>query len=140
LYTDSSGKDGILVYPKGGTELGSSLIKALKEEPDAVFMITDGYENAPAGRVNEIMMALRKMGNKTPIYQLSPVMAAESSGVRTISPEISAMPLSKPEAIGLSMIKSLIVQDVKKGIIGLAKTALPLVGLTVEGEEGESDE
>jgi hypothetical protein len=137
IYTSPSGKDGILAYPKGGTDLGAALIEALKWEPEAVFMLTDGYENAPSGRVNEIMSALKKMGNNTPIYQMSPVMAAESQGVRTLSPDISAMPLSKPTSVGLALVKSMIEQDVKNGIAGLARTALPRVGLRLGGEENE---
>ena len=137
IYTSPSGLNGILAYPKGGTDLGAALIKALKWGPEAVFMLTDGYENAPSGRVNEIMSALRKMGNNTPVYQMSPVMAAESKGLRTLSSEISAMPLSKPTSVGLALIKSMIEQDVKNGIAGLARTALPRVGLKLGGEDDE---
>lgn len=135
IYTSQSGLDGVLAYPKGSTDLGAALIKALKKNPDAIFMLTDGYENAPSGRVNEIMSALKKMGNHTPIYQMSPVMAAESKGVRTLSPDISAMPLSKPTSVGLALIKSMIEQDVKNGIASLARTALPNVGLRLDGGE-----
>ena len=49
-----------------------------------VFVLTDGYENAPAGRFAEVVRAVRQMGVETPIHQFSPVFAAEARGIRSL--------------------------------------------------------
>lgn len=108
-------KNGLLVKPQGDTSIAGQLVQALKEDPEAVFVITDGYENVSAGRFDEAVRVVRKIGNKTPIYQISPVMAAESLGVRTLSNAVPALPLSSPQAMGLMMLKSMFEIDAERG-------------------------
>jgi hypothetical protein len=91
----------------------------LQTDPDVVFVLTDGYENAPAGRFAEVVAAVRRMGVKTPIHQFSPVFAAESQGVRKLCESLAAMPVSKPEAIGLGLLKVLMEADVDRGLAAL---------------------
>lgn len=123
--------DGKLVRPEGDTSLAGPLIRAAQEEPEAIFLITDGYENAPAGRIGEVVNGMRRVGCTIPIHQLTPVMAAETGAIRTLSPQVPALPLSRPEAVGIAMIKSLMEVDVDRGIQGLARAALPAIGLEV---------
>jgi len=108
----------------GDTSLALSVAEALQNEPDVLYIITDGYENAPAGRVHEVIDATRKIGINIPIYQFNPVMAAESSGVRSLSSHLSTMPVSKPEGIGLSLIRAAINQDVDKGLQALINSSM----------------
>ena len=114
-----------MVKPSGDTELAQALITVLKSEPDVVYILTDGYENAPAGRTNEVIRAVRKLGIDTPVYQVTPVIGSESAGVRRLSSSISPMPVSKPEGIALSMVRAAIGQDTERGILGLLRIALP---------------
>lgn len=114
-----------LVYPMGETNLAKPLIKLLKKNPDAIFIISDGYENAPAGRVNEIVGTMKNLGYEIPIYQISPVMSAEAGGLRKLSDKISALPASKPSALGLSMVKAMLLEDIDGGINGLFSLTLP---------------
>ncbi len=108
-----------LVEPSGDTSLAAGLVQLLKSEPDVVFVLSDGYENAPAGRFGETVAAVRRIGIQTPIHQFTPVFAAESQGVRTLSDSVVAMPVSKPEAIGIGLLKALIESDVERGIAAL---------------------
>ena len=115
-----------LVEPSGDTSLAAGLVQLLKSEPDVVFVLSDGYENAPAGRFGETVAAVRRMGIQTPIHQFTPVFAAESQGVRTLSDSVIAMPVSKPEAIGLGLLKALIESDTDRGVaalLGMTKVA-----------------
>lgn len=121
-------KDG-LIRPSGETDLATTLVKALKADPDAVFIVTDGYENAPAGRVAEVLSAVRAMGISTPVYQLNPVFAAESRAVRSLSNDIPSLPLNDPKHLPISMVRLALSANVEQGIIGLARMALPSVGL-----------
>ena len=108
-----------LVEPSGDTSLAAGLVQLLKSEPDVVFVLSDGYENAPAGRFGETVAAVRRIGIQTPIHQFTPVFAAESQGVRTLSDSVVAMPVSKPEAIGIGLLKALIESDVDRGVAAL---------------------
>ena len=110
-----------LVEPSGDTSLALGLVELLKTQPDVIFVITDGYENAPAGRFHQTVEAVRRIGIQTPIHQLSPVFAAESHGVRALSDSITALPVSKPEGISLGLLKALIESDVDQGVLALMK-------------------
>jgi hypothetical protein len=114
-----------MIRPSGDTSLAEELVSLISDDVEAVFMITDGYENAPAGRVNEVLKILRKIGVDTPVYQVSPVFAAEADGLRVLSDEVSALPLNKPEAFGLQLLKRQLENDLMRGIDSLARFALP---------------
>ncbi|NJL13226.1 MAG: hypothetical protein HC913_09655 [Microscillaceae bacterium] len=38
-----------LIRPEGATDLAPYYLHLLKEQAEAIFILTDGYENAPAG-------------------------------------------------------------------------------------------
>jgi len=109
-----------MIETSGSTSLADALLEVVEQNPDAVYMLSDGYENAPAGRVNEVINALRDMDVDIPIFQISPVMSVESAGIRSLSDSIEPLPVSKPEGIGLSMIRAAISQgELEQGIAGL---------------------
>ncbi len=114
-----------LIYPLGETNLAKPLVQLFKEEPNAIFIISDGYENAPAGRVNEVLHAVRNMGCNIPVYQVTPVMSAESSGIKRLSDKLSVIPANKPSSLGLGMIKAMLESNLQDGIIGLFNLTLP---------------
>jgi hypothetical protein len=116
-----------LVRPAGDTALAEALVEAVAEEPDAVYLITDGYENAPSGRVDEVVRALRGLGVHTPVYQVTPVLAGETAGVRALSAAVAPLPVANPEALGLALVRAAIHQDVEQGIAGLLRLTLPLL-------------
>lgn len=117
-------KVGRLVYPSGDTNIAKPLVDVLKNEPDAVFIISDGYENAPAGRVNEVIKSVKNMGINIPIYQINPVTSAEAGGIRKLSDEVSVIPANKPASIGLGMVKAMLESNLKDGILGLFNITL----------------
>lgn len=121
-----------LCRPRGETSLAEGLLELLDVEPDAlpevVYVISDGYENAPAGRFDEVVRALREIGIEVPIYQLSPVLAAESRGVRSLSAALPSMPVARPDALGVSFLRSLIQAEPQRGINSLIRVALGQLG------------
>ncbi len=123
---------GELIDPAGDTSLAAGLVALLKREPDVVFVLTDGYENAPAGRFAEVVRAVRRMGVETPIHQFSPVFAAEARGIRALCEAVPGLPVSKPEAIGLGLLKVLFEADVDRG-------AAALLGMVRPAIEGKHD-
>lgn len=115
------------IKPSGDTELASGLISLLQDEVDAVYVISDGYENAPAGRFSEALALARQIGCPTPVYQLSPVASASDSGIRKIDPSIPAMSVSKPEQMALSLFTAMLQADPKIGIVGIINSVLPMI-------------
>jgi len=122
-----------LVKPSGSTPLAQGVLNCLKAKADAVFIITDGYENEPAGRVGEIINAARGCGIKTPVYQVTPVLAAESSGMRKLSEEVIALPVSDPRALGLPLLRAQFEVDTKQGVDALLNMTMPLLEDTNNG-------
>lgn len=120
--------DKQIVKPKGETMIAEGLVEALKFEPDAAFVITDGYENAPAGRFSEVMKLVRDIGVHIPIYQINPVASSDSgTGMRRISELVPLMPISRPETIGLTIFKSMLEAEPAKGIEALVTSTLPMI-------------
>lgn len=125
LFYCGGKRDGDLVHPMGETNLARPFIDALKKDPDAIVIISDGYENAPAGRLAEVIRGARKIGINIPIYHFNPVMSAEAGGVRVLSEEASTMPISSPDSLGMGMVKALIEADVQNGVRALFNTTVP---------------
>ncbi len=114
--------------PVGRTDLSLGLTDLLESGVDAVFILSDGYENAPSGRVDEVMHLLEHIGNRTPVYHLNPVVGSEiESGLRTLSDRIPTMPVSNPQALALTLTRAMIQMDVKRGIEALAAITLPKI-------------
>jgi hypothetical protein len=109
----SSGRgDGRLVRPEGDTGLATGLVELLRDGCDAVFVLTDGYENAPAGRFAATMDRVRELGVGVPVYQASPVFGAEAGGVRRLAPDhVPALPVARPEAFGLALLRGMFDVD-----------------------------
>src|SRR6185312_4148663 len=104
------------------------LIDLLETMPEAIYVVSDGYENRPAGRFAEVVAALRSQGDTTPIYHLNPVFAAEAAGVRELCPGlVPTLPVSRPEALGIAMVRSMLEADPARGIPAIVRRALPSI-------------
>ena len=97
----------------------------LQKGADIVFVLSDGYENAPAGQFAQVVRAVRNMGIETPILQFSSVFAAETQGVRSLSPDVKGLPISNPSALGLAMLKTLLEFDVQRAVAALLQMVQP---------------
>jgi len=122
--TYAGGACADLVRPEGETDLASGLLEVLESMPDAVFVLSDGYENAPAGRFNEVIQAIREIGIQTPVYHINPVYAAEAGSIRSLSPDVPAMPVQTPAAIGTTFLRGLIEAEPVRGINTLLRRAI----------------
>ena len=122
-----------IVRPQGDTALADGLVTVLHSEPEAVFVLSDGYENCPAGRFAETLAIVRDMGIETPVYHFSPVYAAETVGVRELAPgEVPTLPVRDPAGLGTSFLRGLIENEPVRGINVLIQAALttgPVQGL-----------
>lgn len=121
------GDSGSLVRPMGDTALADGLVQVLSSipAPEAVFVVSDGYENCPAGRFAEVVAALKEIGIEVPIFHLNPVFASETTGCRELAPAlVPTMPVRSPEGLGTTIIRGLLEADPLKGINALVRLAL----------------
>jgi hypothetical protein len=108
----------------GDTELASPLVKALKTAAEAVFVISDGYENVEAGLFAATLKRARELGVTTPVWHINPVMAAEAAGVRNLAPGLSTtVPISKPQELGATYIHSMLSENPEVGLKLLVERA-----------------
>ncbi len=120
---------GALHKPVGNTDLAPSLVYMLAGNLDAIFIISDGYENSPSGRVAEVLDIASRKGFCPTVYHINPVVAAESKrGMRQLSPNVRVLPISKPEQLGLTMINSMLETDPRQGILGMLNLAISVLG------------
>lgn len=124
--------DGRLVRPEGETALAEGLVAVLRQGVDIVYVVTDGYDNAPAGRFAETVGRIRDLGITIPIVQLSPVLAAESGGLRSLLGDGTAIPVSDPKALATSMVGPLLASDPVVVTKVLVETALGRLGCGLE--------
>ena len=100
------------IKPCGHTELAPQLLKLLQENVESIFVLSDGYENTPAGRFGEVLEAARAVGINTPVYHINPVFAAEVGGVRELAPKhATTLPVQKPNALATMFIRGMLEQD-----------------------------
>jgi hypothetical protein len=127
LATTSKRRMSITNKPAGETNLARPLINLLKNDLDVIFVVSDGYENAPEGRFGEVLKIARdKLKIDIPIYHFNPVAAAESKvALKKLSDSVAITPVSNPEKMGLSLFKTMICNDPKRGIIELFNRVLP---------------
>jgi hypothetical protein len=88
------------------TDLATAFVELLKKENsekpyDAVFILTDGYENSYEGLMNEVVNAYFMESNKNiPVFQISPITGAEMGGnVRNLGENVVTMSINDPVAI-----------------------------------------
>jgi len=116
---------GRLIRPAGDTALAEHLVALLRQRPEAIFVLSDGYENAPAGRFAETMTAVRALGIRTPVYQISPVMAAEVGGLRALDPgRTPVLPVGRPEGLGVALLKGMLLAEPALGLETLMRRTL----------------
>jgi hypothetical protein len=127
-YAGGVADDNGLVQVEGDTTLASGLIELLEKGVEAIFIITDGYENAPAGRVGEVIQLARQIGIEMPIFQVSPVMAAEAGGLRRLNESVMTLPVSQPTALSVGLLKAQLEIDIQKGVLALLQMTVPKLG------------
>ncbi|WP_424185999.1 hypothetical protein ACOBQX_29630 [Actinokineospora sp. G85] len=78
--------DPLLVHPIGSTCLGARLVDALERRPDRVVVVSDGWDNAPAGLAAEVLRAGRRLAPEVDVVHLNPVYDDEVFDVRALAP------------------------------------------------------
>jgi len=102
------------------TDLASSFIELLKKEDaskpyDAIFILTDGYENAYDGLTNEVISIYQaESGRNIPMFQISPITSAEmGANVRKLGASVVTMAINNPVALQPQITARLLEIDTK---------------------------
>ncbi|MFH8482137.1 hypothetical protein [Streptomyces sp. NPDC018055] len=92
LWT-SGRNDALLVRPWGPTPLGTRVLDALEPGPggavpDRLVIVSDGWDNAPAGLAGEVLRVWRARldpGRRTAVVHVNPVYDADGFDVRRLA-------------------------------------------------------
>ncbi len=89
-----------LPLPQGETDIASALLAAAATKPQAILIISDGYENIQQGDTERIVQGLQQLDLTMPIYQIVPVFTpAEKLAQRRFSNTIPLIPLAHEEGV-----------------------------------------
>ncbi|MFF3175152.1 hypothetical protein ACFVQ0_21310 [Streptomyces sp. NPDC057900] len=83
--------DPLLVVPRGPTPLGSRILDALECGPDRLVIVSDGWDNAPAGLAGEVLRVWRTRidpDRRTSVVHVNPVYDAAGFDVRRLAPSV----------------------------------------------------
>ena len=117
-----SAKDAVIVRTSDVfTDLASGFIELLKKENtskpyDAIFILTDGYENAYDGLTNEVISIWQaETGRNIPMFQISPITSAEmGANVRKLGSGVVTMAINNPVALQPQITARLLEIDTKR--------------------------
>jgi hypothetical protein len=108
------------------TDLATGFIELLKKEEfssnkfDAIFIMTDGYENAYDGLTNEVISIWKaESGRSIPVFQVSPIVGAEmGANVRKLGAGVVTMAINNPVALQPQINARLLEIDPKRWLEG----------------------
>lgn len=92
--------DELLVTPRGQTDLAGPLLAAMREEPELIVIVSDGFDNAPPFGATELTRVFRERldpEHRTSIVHVNPVFDAESFAPKSIGPHVPTVGLRDAE-------------------------------------------
>lgn len=92
--------DPVLVTPYGQTDLATPLLDALEWGADVVIVVSDGFENDPAGGAGEVARCFRERidpARRTSIVHMNPVFDSERYAPRSLGAAVPTVGLRDAE-------------------------------------------
>lgn len=99
FYVGPKPEEEQLLQAEGASNLRKPLMNALLTRPDAVVILSDGYENVRAGSVAQILASKAVKNSGIHVLHLNPVAAVESGKTRELSKGCVTMALPDPERL-----------------------------------------
>ena len=98
--------------PQGVTDLATAVMEAARTEPEAILIVTDGYENCRQGDVAQVVAGMRRLGLMTAVEQVTPVIAAaEDLSRRRLSAAMPVVPVENETGVGELAARLLVVEQ-----------------------------
>jgi hypothetical protein len=101
-----------LARPQGSTDLATAVLQAARTTPEAILVVTDGYENFRQGDVAQVVKGIRRLGLATAVYQVVPVFtAAEDLSRRRLGERIPVVPVDHESTVGELTARLLLAKE-----------------------------
>lgn len=99
FWTPSLSRPDLEVTSRGQTDLATPLLAALRARPDTVVVISDGFENAPAGLADQVARAARSLPElaHVDLVHLNPVFDADNLAPRSLGPAFATIGIRDAE-------------------------------------------
>lgn len=97
---------GALPQPQGASDLAEGILAAARQHPQAILVISDGYENVRQGDADEVVRGLRLLGFTMPIYQVVPLFAAtEDLSQRRLGNSLQVLPMEHEAGVSELLVR-----------------------------------
>lgn len=83
--------DEMNLYPTGTTDLVTPLLAALREQPELVVIVSDGFDNDPQGLAGAVCTAAARLWPGTFMIHLNPVYDRQAFAPKSLSPSLPAL-------------------------------------------------
>jgi hypothetical protein len=94
--------DPLMVHPVGVTALGERILDGLEHRPDRLVVVSDGWDNAPAGQAAEVLRVWRTRldpGHATGVVHLNPVYDSDTFDVRRLGADVATVGVRDAEDV-----------------------------------------
>jgi len=89
-----------LPQPQGAADLAMAIIEAARHNPQAILVISDGYENVRQGDTVQVVRGLQQIGQTFPVYQVVPVfVATEKLAQRRLGEVLPVVPIAHEDGV-----------------------------------------
>lgn len=113
-YVTNSYYDNGLPVVAGQTDLATPFLELVKKDCDGIFVLSDGRDNAPAGRLTEIIKNLKRMNALPTVIHFNPVVGGES--LIKIDPSVQTFGMPQIEGIQEVIFAGLLEQAPKAAL------------------------
>lgn len=87
-------RNRLLAKVQGSSPVGKAVLEALKDKPEYLIILSDGYENEPAGLTSQIINAyISKIDKNLKVLHFNPVFAGETEKPREFSKDVMTVGL-----------------------------------------------
>ena len=83
--------DELWLTPRGSTDLSTPILGALRDEPDLLVVVSDGFENDPPGVAGGLLEAAQRLFPRAFFLHVNPVYDVESYAPKSLSPRVPTM-------------------------------------------------
>jgi hypothetical protein len=108
----TASKKEALPLPQGAADLATAMIEAARQQPQAILVITDGYENRRQGDAGQVARGLRQLGLAFPVYQVVPLFAAtEKLSQRRLGEEMPVVAIAHEDGVRELLMRVLLTTE-----------------------------
>jgi hypothetical protein len=101
-----------LLLPQGATDLATAIIEAASQQPQAILVITDGYENRRQGDAEQVVRGLQRIGLTFPVYQIVPLFAAtEKLSQRRLGKEMPVVAIAHEDGVRELLMRVILTSE-----------------------------